>query len=313
MIPEWQAAILGAVQGLAEFLPISSSAHLLLVPWLFNWPPITNQMAFDVALHFGTVLAVVLYFFFDWLLICASYVGDLRQRRWLGGPRGSLLPKIIVGTIPGAVVGKVFESDIESFFYSHPNNIWLLALTLSLFGLALFISERVGKQKRDVTEITYRDALIIGMAQAFAIIPGVSRSGVTIFAALLLSLKRPAAARFSFLLATPITIGAVILKLKDLGPGDLNLSLFVGVASAAVVGILAIRFLLSYVQSRRYDVFVFYRWAVAVAVIVVWVMRPPGERAVQLPEESLQTNVQEQRTPGRVEAAVPANNLPTTR
>lgn len=280
MISPWQAIVLGALQGLTEYLPISSSAHLLIVPWLLGWEPFHNQMAFDVALHFGTLLAVLIYFFFDWLLIIASYIGDLRQRRWLGGARGSLLPKIVVATIPGAVVGKLFEDPIEKFFYTHHYNLWLIAGTMSLFGLALFISERVGKQKREITELTYGDALLIGCAQALAIIPGVSRSGITILVALLLSLKRPAAARFSFLLATPITFGAVILKAKDLTPADLNLSLGLGILSAAVVGMLAIRFLLTYVQIHRYDIFVYYRWVVAAIIIAVWFLRGP------VPEQS---------------------------
>ncbi|AXA36764.1 MAG: undecaprenyl-diphosphate phosphatase [Candidatus Sumerlaea chitinivorans] len=282
MISPWQAIVLGALQGLTEYLPISSSAHLLIVPWLLGWEPFHNQMAFDVALHFGTLLAVLIYFFFDWLLIIASYIGDLRQRRWLGGARGSLLPKIVVATIPGAAVGKLFEDPIEKFFYTHHYNLWLIAGTMSLFGLALFISERVGKQKREITELTYRDALLIGCAQALAIIPGVSRSGITILVALLLSLKRPAAARFSFLLATPITFGAVILKAKDLTPADLNLSLGLGILSAAIVGMLAIRFLLTYVQNRRYDLFVYYRWVVAAVIIAVWFLRGPvpEQRAV---------------------------------
>jgi undecaprenyl-diphosphatase len=282
VISPWQAIVLGALQGLTEYLPISSSAHLLIVPWLLGWEPFHNQMAFDVALHLGTLLAVLIYFFFDWLLIIASYIGDLRQRRWLGGARGSLLPKIVVATIPGAAVGKLFEDPIEKFFYTHHYNLWLIAGTMSLFGLALFISERVGKQKREITELTYRDALLIGCAQALAIIPGVSRSGITILVALLLSLKRPAAARFSFLLATPITFGAVILKAKDLTPADLNLSLGLGILSAAIVGMLAIRFLLTYVQNRRYDLFVYYRWVVAAVIIAVWFLRGPvpEQRAV---------------------------------
>lgn len=273
MLTTTQALILGAVQGATEFLPISSSAHLIIVPWLLGWQPMHNQLAFDVALHFGTLLAIVLYFFFDWLLIVASYIGDLRQKKWLGGARGSLLPKVIVGTIPGAVAGKLLEERVEGFFYTHTENIWLLAVTLSVFGAALLFAERRGKQARGETDLSYLDAFIIGCAQAFAVIPGVSRSGVTIFAGLLLGLRRPAAARFSFLLATPIILGAVILKVKDITPADLNLQLLAGVLSAAVVGLLAIRFLLKYVENRRYDLFVVYRWLLALLVLGVWYWR----------------------------------------
>ncbi len=273
MLTTTQAIVLGAIQGATEFLPISSSAHLIIVPWLFGWEPLHNQLAFDVALHFGTLFAVLIYFFFDWLMIVASYIGDLRQRRWLGGSRGSLLLKIIVGTIPGAVVGKLLEDHVEGFFYTRHDFVWVLALTLALFGLALVVAERVGKQKRSETELSYLDALIIGSAQALALIPGVSRSGITILAGLLLGLRRPAAARFSFLLATPITFGAVLLKVKDITPADLGMPLFAGVLSSAIVGILAIRFLLRYVENRRYDLFAYYRWALAVLVLGVWYWR----------------------------------------
>jgi undecaprenyl-diphosphatase len=265
-----QAIVLGALQGATEFLPISSSAHLIITPWLLGWEPMHNQLAFDVALHFGTLLAVLLYFCFDWLFIVGSYVGDLRQRRWLGSSRGSLLPKIVLGTIPGALVGKLLEDPIENFFYTHTDNMWMLALTLSLFGLLLLIAERVGKQARGEEQITYLDALMIGSAQALAVIPGVSRSGITILVGLLLGLRRPAAARFSFLLATPIIFGAVLLKVKDLQASDLGLPLFAGVVSAAVVGLIAIRFLLRYVENRRYDLFAYYRWVLSAIVVGVW-------------------------------------------
>lgn len=278
MVPLWQAAVLGSVQGLTEFLPISSSAHLLLIPWLFGWKPISGQLTFDVALHLGTLIAVGTYFFFDWLLIVASYIGDLRQKRWLGGAKGSLLPKIIVGTIPAAVVGKLFEDPIERRFYEDTGLVWVLALTLAVFGLFLLIAERTGKQKRELQNIGYRDALIIGVIQCLALIPGVSRSGSTILAGLILGLTRPAAARFSFLLATPITAGAVLLKLMDLSSSDMDASLAVGTVTSAVVGLLAIWFLLRYVQTRRYDIFVYYRWVLAAAVLWFFLARQqPGE------------------------------------
>lgn len=273
MLTTSQAILLGAVQGATEFLPISSSAHLIIIPWLLGWQPMHNQLAFDVALHFGTLLAVLIYFCFDWLLIIASYIGDLRQRRWLGGARGSLLPKIIVGTIPGAIAGKLLEDPVEGFFYTHAEHIWVLAITLSVFALLLIIAERVGKQARGETEISYLDAFIIGSAQALAVIPGVSRSGITILAGLFLGLRRPTAARFSFLLATPIILGAVVLKVGDLKPSDFNIPLFAGVASAALVGMAAIRFLLKYVENRRYDLFAFYRWGLSAIVVGVWYWR----------------------------------------
>lgn len=273
MFPVWQAAVLGGVQGLTEFLPISSSAHLKLVPWIFGWQPPENEMAFDVALHLGTVLSVVIFFFFDWLLIIASYIGDVRMKRWKGGKKGSLLPKVILGTIPAAIIGKLVEKPVENFFYKDESNIWILGVSLAVFGLVLLLSERFGKQERDLDGITYPQALMIGTAQALALMPGVSRSGITIVAALLIGLTRPSAARFSFLLATPITIGAVALKIGDLKASDWNAALFAGLAASAVVGIVAIMFLLRYVQTRRYAIFVYYRWILAAIVIGLYFYR----------------------------------------
>jgi undecaprenyl-diphosphatase len=275
MIPLWQAATLGAVQGLTEFLPISSSAHLVLVPWAFGWNTGgANIMAFDVALHFGTLIAVGVYFFFDWLLIAASYIGDLRQKRWLGGPRGSLLPKIVMATVPGAVIGKLFEEKVDAFFYTGTQNLWIVAVAMAVFGLFLLIGERMGKQDRDTDGITYLHALLIGCAQALAaVMPGVSRSGITILAGLLIGLKRPAAARFSFLLATPIIAGSALLKMREL---HADMALAVGVLTAAVVGMLAIKFLLKYVQTRSYAIFVYYRWIVAAAVLALFYVRMRG-------------------------------------
>ena len=276
MVTISQAVALGVAQGATEFLPVSSSAHLVLIPWLLKWETPDNIMSFDVALHLGTLFAVLLYFFFDWLMIVASYIGDLRMKKWKGGARGSLLPKIAIGCIPAAVAGWFLEERVEALFYNDPRSIWMLAVTLSVFGLALLISERVGKQKYQETQITYNHALIIGIAQVFAMVPGVSRSGITIFAGLMLSLTRPAAARFSFLLGTPIIAGAAILKIGELHASDFNASLFLGILSAAITGILAIKLLLTWVQHRSYGIFVYYRWLLAAVVLVVYYLRATG-------------------------------------
>lgn len=273
MITDTQAAILGVVQGLTEFLPISSSAHLVVVPWAFNWPEHENAMAFDVALHIGTLLAIMLYFAFDWAMIIATYIGDLRQKNWKGSSRGSLLPKIALATIPAAIIGKLFEEPIERIFWANRDNIWMLAVTMSLFGLALMLGERFGKQRRDVTDISYMDALYIGCFQAMALIPGTSRSGITILGGLILGLSRPAAARFSFLVALPITMGACILKSRDLqGTQDWS-PLLIGIATSAIVGLIAIKGLLKYVQHRSYDVFAFYRFAFAAGLLALYFTR----------------------------------------
>ncbi len=275
MITISQAAVLGVVQGLTEFLPVSSSAHLVLVPWAFKWQMPRDMMAFDVALHIGTVLAMIIFFFFDWLMIVASYIGDVRQKKWLGGQQGSLLLKIIVASIPAALVGLLFEHRIEAFFYDNTANIWMLAVTMSAFGLGLVLAERRGSQNRDVTEVTYRDALIVGCFQCIALIPGTSRSGITILAALLLGLTRPAAARFSFLAALPITLGAVILKLPEMGEhaSFSGTVMWTGIATSAIVGMIAIKGLLKYVQHRSYLVFAVYRWVIAAGILAIYFTR----------------------------------------
>lgn len=281
-----QAAILGCVQGLTEFLPVSSSAHLKLVPWLLQWQTPDNEQAFDVALHFGTLFAVLIYFFFDWLLIVASYIGDVRQGRWLGGRKGSLLLKIGLATIPGAITGKLFEKRIEELVYDDPRNIWILAVTMTIFAIALVISERIGKQDKELDQITYGQAFIIGCCQALALVPGVSRSGVTILAGLFLGLTRVSAARFSFLLATPLIAGACVLKGRQLHSSDWSAALYTGVATSAIVGVLTIRILMKYVQSHRYLIFAYYRWAVAALILGFYYHRsktgqlvPPGTPA----------------------------------
>lgn len=275
MLTVTQAAILGAVQGLTEFLPVSSSAHLVVVPWALNWPSMEQQMAFDVALHIGTLLAVFLFFFFEWALIIATYIGDLRQKNWKGSTRGSLLPKIIVASIPAAIVGKLFEHRIEEFFYKHDANIWFLAVTMVLFGTGLLLAEKFAKTNKDEQGITYQDALIIGCFQCLALIPGTSRSGITILAALLLGLRRPAAAKFSFLAALPITFGACMLQVRKLENIDDWTPLIVGVATAAIVGMIAIKGLLKYVQNRSYTVFALYRYAFAIVLLALYFSRNP--------------------------------------
>jgi undecaprenyl-diphosphatase len=268
-----QAAILGVVQGLTEFLPVSSSAHLVLVPWFMGWAPPHEHQAFDVALHIGTLLAILVFFFRDWLRIIATYVGDVRMKRFQGSRVGSLLPKTLVASIPAAILGKIFERRIEETFYHDLGNIWVLAITMSVFGLGLLLAERYGRHGRELDSISYRDALLIGCFQAIALVPGTSRSGITIIGALILGLKRPDAARFSFLAATPITTGAVLLKLKDLGGAESIFPLLIGILMSAIVGMIAIGGLLRFVQHRSYLVFAYYRWVLAIIIFVFFFAR----------------------------------------
>lgn len=268
----FQALVLGVVQGLGEFLPISSSGHLIVVPWLLGWP--AHGLAFDVALHLGTLAAVLFAFREDWWRLARAGFAGLLRGRPFAGPDGRLLGLIALASVPGAVVGKLLEDWAETTFRSPA----LVACTMALLGVVLlFADRRAARGEVDLAGIGLRDALIIGSAQALAIVPGVSRSGATISAGLFLGYRREAAARFSFLLATPITAGAALLKVPQLvrsgvDPGPLAL----GMLAAGLVGLLAIRVLLAYVRTRDYRPFVYYRWAFAALVGLVLLVRSGG-------------------------------------
>jgi undecaprenyl-diphosphatase len=256
----FQAAFLGFLQGVAEVLPISSSAHLIFVPWLFGWTE--SGLTFDVALHFGTFIALFAYFWRDIVhLVQGTYTG-VRQRDF--SSQESRLPWLLVaGSVPAAIVGKLFEAQIEQLFRGSP---LLISLMLILFGLALGLADRYGRQLRDVASVGLGTAMTIGCFQCLALIPGVSRSGITITAALLLGLARPSAARFSFLLSLPIVAGAAMLKAVHLfkhgiEPGMLG-PMLVGVTVAAISGYLSVAFLLRFVQKNTVWPFVWYRLVV---------------------------------------------------
>lgn len=252
-----QAVVLGLVQGLGEFLPISSSAHLVLTPWFFNWPD--PGLTFDVALHLGTLVAVVAYFWRDLLEI----VFDALTRPH--SQSGRLFWYLAVASIPGALFGMAFEEQAETVFRSPA----LIALTLTLMGVGLWWADRVGRKRRDMEDLGWTDSIIVGLSQALAIIPGVSRSGITMTAGLLTGMERETAARFSFLLSVPIIAGAALLKLKDLPLAAVNVPFVAGVLTAAVVGYLAIRFLLHYVRHGSYFLFAAYRFLLALAILLV--------------------------------------------
>ncbi|RDV84222.1 undecaprenyl-diphosphatase UppP [Ammonifex thiophilus] len=256
-----EAIVLGVVQGLGEFLPISSSAHLVLVPWLFSWPD--PGLTFDVALHLGTLIAVVAYFWRDWLELIQKGFRQASSRE------GRLFWYLVLATIPGGLAGLALEHQAETVFRTP----WLVGLMLILMGLLLYLADHKGRKQINLWGIRWQEALLIGLAQAFAIIPGVSRSGVTIAAARALGINREAATRFSFLLSTPIILGAGVLKLKDLSPGDLNLFFFSGVAAAAITGFAAIAFLLRFVTTHNFNIFVWYRFLLGAGVIFIFLLR----------------------------------------
>ncbi|MDD5136843.1 MAG: undecaprenyl-diphosphatase UppP, partial [Candidatus Omnitrophica bacterium] len=246
-MPISHAVILGIIQGLTEVLPISSSAHLVIVPWFSGWQ--YQGLSFDVALHLGTALALGIYFFKDWIDIFKA--------------RHNMLWYIIVGTIPGALAGLLLEEKAETVFRSPV----VIMTALAVFAVILWIADHAGKKDKAMDKIGLKESLAIGLAQAIAIIPGVSRSGITITAGLFGGFSREAAARFSFLLATPIVFAAAALKLPKLHAADLNAAFWAGVITSAASGFAAIHFLLKFVRKSSLNIFVFYRIIFAIVVL----------------------------------------------
>ena len=258
-----QAAILGLVQGLGEFLPISSSAHLVLIPWLFKWND--PGLTFDIALHIGTLIAVAIYFWKDWLRLITKGLTDVRSRE------GQLFWYIVAATIPGALVGFLLEKKAETIFREPV----LIATMLILLGIVLYWADRKSVKNIEMNSITFKISLLIGLSQAFAIIPGVSRSGITMTMGLFMGLTREGAARFSFLLAAPIIFGAALVKVPFLisNPSVININFIIGILVSFIVGILSIGFLLRYIQTRNFLPFAWYRFIMGSLVIVIVLMR----------------------------------------
>ena len=283
-----QAIILGIVQGLTEYIPVSSSAHLIIVPWLFKWTdPALTSLSFDVALHLGTLVAVIWFFAADWVRLIRAWFISIKEHKIAGDNDRRIAWFIVIGCIPGGIAGVLAESKIDKLFHQanvpvSQSAIFVLAIIIILLAFALFIVERTAKHTRDMNSITFKDVAIFGLAQALAIFPGVSRSGSTITAGLALGLKRDDAARFSFLLGAPIIAGAGAKSLLDLfqnaqagtGLAGSELILFpIGIVVAAITGYFCIKYLLRYLQSHSTDVFVYYRWALAALIVVVALIR----------------------------------------
>jgi len=261
-----QAIILGLVQGASEFVPISSSGHLVLVPWLLGWPP--PGLVFDTMVHWGTLVAVLAYFWRDFMALASAWGRSLASRN-LGEPEARIAWLIIVGTLPAALMGYVGQDFFESLFAAPA---WAAALLL-VTGLILALSEWLGKRWKEPQQLAFLDSILIGIAQGCAIAPGISRSGATIAAGLFRGLKREAAARYSFLLATPIIFGAGLLQLLDLFKMENATAhlpaLLLGFLAAALSGYLCIRFLLSYLQQGKLYVFAIYCWLAGGASLLI--------------------------------------------
>jgi undecaprenyl-diphosphatase len=271
-LSDWQALVLGIVQGATELLPISSSGHLILVPWIADWRYLETHQSFnktfDVALHLGTLVAVVLYFWSDIVRYVRAWVGSIRSRS-VTTPDERIAWAVAAATIPAAIAGAAGEEFIEKKL----GQPWQIAIVLAVFGVVLWLADRL-PQQRGLDEVGVRNGFLIGLAQVLALVPGVSRSGITITAARAWKLDRDAAARFSFLLLVPVVLGAVIYKgvkhvvLESLPAGSGG-PFLVGTLAAMAVGLVAIQALLGYVRRHDYSLFALYRLAVAAAVLIV--------------------------------------------
>jgi len=263
---------MGIVQGLTEFLPISSSGHLIIVPFLFGWTdPFITSLAFSVMLHIGTLAALLVYFRSDWVRLVPAGLAAIRDRSFRGDPDRKLAWLLVAATIPAAIAGFLLSDVIETAF----RDIGLVALTLVVGAVILWLADRRGGRSKGVEDVSFPVAVAIGAAQALALIPGISRSGISISASRLAGLDREAAARFSFLMATPITAGAALFELRRVVAGETGLEvslgpLVVGMIAAFASGMIAIGFLLRYLRTRSLNIFVAYRLVLATIVVVAW-------------------------------------------
>jgi undecaprenyl-diphosphatase len=270
-VPIYQALVLGITQGLTEFAPVSSSGHLILVPWLFHWTILNNphlNKTFDVALHMGTFFGALIYFWND----VVTYIRALFRsiaRRSVTTVEERLAWFIVIGTIPGALTGAALETVIEDKL----GQPWLIAVMLVVFGILLFIVDKMVSDERELADLTLADTVMIGIAQAIALQPGVSRSGVTITAARARGMDREAAARFSFLLALPIIGGAGLLKTIETAknglPSGFAAPFFWGFVASGISGFLVIWAILGYVRRHDFTPFVIYRFAAAITVAII--------------------------------------------
>lgn len=269
----FQAIILAIVQGLTEFLPISSTAHLVLFPWLLHWPDPGQE--FDVALHAGTLLAVLTFFIRDWMELTIAGLGFNYRGRGENSVQHNrkLFWYLVAATIPGGIAGFLFEHKIEQ----HLRQPVYIAGAMIGIGLLMWYAEYVGRLDRGMDRLGFGDAMVIGTAQALALFPGVSRSGITITEGLFRGLTREASARFSFLLSAPLIAGAAahdlpkLIKLHHAGQLDLPLStLLISVAVSAIVGYLVIAFFLQYLRTRTLKIFVYYRIVFGIVILGLW-------------------------------------------
>lgn len=257
----WQAIILGIVQGLTELLPISSSAHLNLIPWIFNW---NMPESFDVALHFGTLLAIALFFFKDWIeLIKGGYKQVVKKEK---SDEGRMFWYIVLATIPGGAIGFI----LDHFVGGSLNMPLLIAGALIVMGIILYVADKKAPTKTEYKDMTLKQTFLIGLSQALAFIPGVSRSGVTMTTGRIMGVSRESTAKYSFMLSAPIVLGATIYKFKDF---VFDIPFVVGVLASFISGLLVIKFLLEYLKKGSFKIFAIYRVILGIIIIGIYCAR----------------------------------------
>lgn len=259
--------ILGIVQGIAEFLPISSSAHLIIFRDIFGIGasmPKDMALSFDIALHFGTLLAIGLYFFKDFInMIAKGFTRGVKD------DQGKILWYLVAATIPAAIAGLLFEDVIEDLIRG---NFYIIATALAVMGILIYLADKFSKNKKEVKDMTLKDALIIGCSQVLALIPGFSRSGTTIAAARTLGIERENAAKFSFFLSAPVVAGAVVLELLDKATWAVimaePMTFILGIIISFIIGLICIKYLLKYLQNHNFKIFMIYRIVIAIIVLL---------------------------------------------
>lgn len=257
-----QSIILGIVQGLTELLPISSSAHLTIIPWIFNWQGLSDS--FDVALHFGTLLAIGLFFFKDWIqLIKGGFNLVIKKEK---SAEGKMFWYIVLATIPGGIIGFLLDHFLEDKLKAP----LIIATALIIMGIVLYFVDKKCKSKITYEKMGLKETFLIGLSQALAFIPGVSRSGVTMTMGRILKVDRESAARYSFMLSTPIVFAATVFKFSSF---TLNLQFFIGVLTSFLVGVAVIKFLMKYLKKGSFKIFAIYRVIAGLAIYLIYFLK----------------------------------------
>lgn len=265
---ELEPIILGIIQGVTEFLPISSTAHLILTPWLFSWG--ANSLPFDVSLHVGSLFAILFYFRKDWYHIISNFALCSAKMSFSDNSYGRLGLNILIATIPAAVCGLIFEEYAAGLLRSPV----IVAFLLIIFAIILYLGDTRTSGEKTIHDLTLKDALVFGVSQAFAIMPGVSRSGVTITGGLLRNYRRDEATRFSFILGAPLITGAAILESRHLSLSTISDPGFIfGVLSSGITSFFVIKYLLKYIQTNNFNIFVVYRIVLGIFIILFFNLR----------------------------------------